>query len=258
MPAARHRLATAALLAATTAAAPAHAAWRLPVEAPVTRAFDLGEDPFEGGRHRGVDLAARTGEPVRAPCAGEAVVAGRVGTSGRVVTLRCGAWRVSHMPLGTIAVRRGERVERGAAIGTAAWSREHAGLHLGVRREGDPFGYEDPLALIGRPARRFAPLPRARPRPRVIRPATHPARPLLVRPRPTAIPSARPAPAGGGARRSVPPEPRSLPAPAPWPVWAGLAVLLSGAAGSGTVAVRRRRLAAAHRLAGADAAAPAP
>ena len=73
---------------------------------PVERGFDPGR-PFEAGRHRGIDLAAAPGTPVRAACAGPVVVAGRVGSSGGVVTVRCGPWRVTHMPLATIGVRGG-------------------------------------------------------------------------------------------------------------------------------------------------------
>ena len=68
----------------------AAATWRPPVEGAVTRAFDPGSHPFEGGRHRGVDLAAPPGTEVHAPCTGRVAFAGRVGSNGRVVTLRCG------------------------------------------------------------------------------------------------------------------------------------------------------------------------
>ena len=58
------------------------------------------------GRHRGIDLAAAPGTPVRAACTGPVAFAGRIGAAG-IVTLRCGPWRVTHMPLATIAVRGG-------------------------------------------------------------------------------------------------------------------------------------------------------
>src|SRR5688500_1524012 len=94
-------------------AQPATAGWRAPVAGAVTRPFDFGADPFEAGRHRGADLVAAPGSAVRAPCSGPVLVAGRVGTSGVVVTLRCGRWRVSHMPLAAVTVRAGGRVVRG-------------------------------------------------------------------------------------------------------------------------------------------------
>jgi len=182
-----------------------------PVSGDVTRGFDPGR-PFEGGRHRGVDLAAAPGAPVRAACTGPVAFAGRIGTSGGVVTLRCGPWRVTHMPLATIAVRAGAVARRGATLGTVARSASHAGLHLGVRRDGTRFGYVDPLRFLARPSNPV-PLGRA---PRSARPPR-----LVPAPRPASSPSAR--------RRASSPL-------APWPAWVGLALVLAGAG----VQLRRR------------------
>ena len=176
-----------------------------PVHGEVTRGFDPGR-PFEGGRHRGVDLAAAPGTPVRAACSGPVAFAGRIGGAG-IVTLRCGPWRVTHMPLATIAARG--FAKRGAVIGTVARSPDHAGLHLGVRRDGTRFGYVDPLLFLARTSRPLGPAPP----PRIVRP---PRRPRAVR-----APRAR--------------RPGSLPL-APWPAWAGLALVLAGAG------VRARRV----------------
>jgi hypothetical protein len=232
----------AALVALAVSGDAEAAAWMPPVEAPVARAFDLGPDPFEAGRHRGIDLAAPPGTPVRAPCAGSIAVAGRVGTSGGVVTVRCGPWRVSHMPLATITVRPGDAARRGAILGTLDESPAHAGLHLGVRRHGSRFGYVDPSRFFDatvlppplvpgvnrtRPPR-LGPAPRPAP---VRAPAAGTA---LVRPPapPAFVP--RPAPAlvtgprdvvAGGASGSSPPDEDGM---APWPAWAGLALALAG------------------------------
>ena len=55
------------LLISLVPCAPADAAsWPPPVNGGPVRLFDLGTDPFVRGRHRGVDLAAAAGEPVRA------------------------------------------------------------------------------------------------------------------------------------------------------------------------------------------------
>ena len=167
-----------------------------PVPGEPTRGFDPGR-PFEGGRHRGVDLAAAPGTPVRAACTGPVVFAGRIGEDG-IVTLRCGRWRVTHMPLATIDARG--VVARGAVIGTVASSPDHDGLHLGMRRDGTRFGYADPLRFL---ARRSPPLgPAPRPPPRIVRPLRSP--------------------------RTAAPRPASPPL-APWPAWAGLALVLAGA-----------------------------
>jgi hypothetical protein len=205
-------------------ATPAHAAWRRPVPGAVSRAYLYGPDPFRAGWHRGVDLSARPGTPVRATCAGRVATA-RPG----LVTLRCGPWRVTHLPVMSSSVRRGELVAAGAAIGTLGTSPDHAGLHLGVRRAGERFGYVDPLPFLrgsspSPPA--VPPIPRAGPRPAM--------------PRATATPPAalrHPVPVG--VRVFVPAGARGL---APWPAWAGLALLLLGAAGGGArIGVRRRR-----------------
>ncbi|MGI8781646.1 MAG: murein hydrolase activator EnvC family protein [Solirubrobacteraceae bacterium] len=235
--------------------------WLRPIPGEVARSFSYSRAaPFVAGAHRGVDFAARAGTAVRAACGGRVVHAARVAGPHAVVSIRCGQRRVSYLPLASLAVRAGTAIRAGTPLGTVAAG--HGGLHLGVRTEADAFGYEDPLALLPRPGR---PLPAA---PRAADPRRR--APRVVRPR--SVPPARPAPRltfrhlaprglpGGLAPREltrpdVPPPAVARPPsvlrrppshtprtePAPWPVWAGLAVLLSGVAGSGTVMVRRRR-----------------
>ncbi len=198
--------------------------WLRPVPGEVARSFAYARGaPFAAGAHRGADLAAPPGTAVRAACAGRVVHAGAVAGRDKVVSMTCGTRRVSYLPLAAVAVRAGARIRAGAPVGTVAPG--HGGLHLGVRREGDPFGYEDPLTLLAAPPRPFAPAP-APPAPRAPRPAATP----------------------WSAPRPLPPGPlpagRASPL-APWPVWAGLALLLCGVAGTGTLALRRRRVAAA-------------
>jgi murein DD-endopeptidase MepM/ murein hydrolase activator NlpD len=193
-----------------------------PVDGPVVRDFDPGR-PFEGGRHRGVDFVAAPGTPVRAVCGGPVVFAGRIGGAG-IVTLGCGGRRVTHMPLATIAARG--VVRRGAVIGTLAAARDHAGLHLGVRRDGTRFGYEDPLRYLTAPSPPLGPAPRGGD-PRLVRPPPPPrpiAAPRLVRPAP----------------RLVRPPPAASPPLAPWPAWAGLALMLAGAGLTIRMRVRTR------------------
>jgi hypothetical protein len=229
----------AALLLAVFAT-PAAAAWRPPVDGPVTRAFAVTANPFEPGQHRGVDLRAAPGTPVCAPCSGRVLVAGRVGTSGGVVTLRCGRWRVTHLPLATITTTAGTSVARGAHLGTLARSTTHTGLHLGVRRDGRRFGYVDPLRFLApAPTTPLPPVGRA--------PRTHRD---LPPPAPRTAPMAAPLAAAYTAPLAAPLAARVGSGPgalAPWPAWLGLAFLLLGAAGGGGVrfARRRRRIAAA-------------
>jgi len=208
-----------------------------PVSGDVMRGFDYAGNPFARGHHRGVDLAAAPGTPVRAACGGRVLFAGQAGTAGRAVTVRCGRFNVTHLPLADVTTAAGARIPAGAPIGTAGAVREHAGLHLGVRRASDRFGYVDPASLLR--ARR-PPVPPAGPRTvarRTAPPPSHPP-PLPSRPPPRAVPA--PTPTEG-----------SSPV-APWPAWAGLALLLAGAAGAGTAGRRRARRAAPARAAPAQ------
>jgi hypothetical protein len=215
-------LAALAIAAASTAllADPSTAVagrWLRPVPGELARPFSYSRAaPFAAGAHRGADLAAPPGTPVRAACAGSVLHAGRVALLGRVVSVRCGSRRVSYMPLAGLAVRAGQRVATGAPLGTVAAG--HGGLHLGVRRAGDRFGYVDPLALLA------------------------PERPVAPRALPTRGPHGRP--------RAAPPVAAPVPAPAPVAasprtrlpatVWLGLALALPALAGSGAIALRRR------------------
>jgi hypothetical protein len=190
------------LLAATMVppAAPSAALaerWLRPVPGEVARSFDYARAaPFARGAHRGADLAARPGTPVRAACGGRVVHAGPVAGRDGVVSVSCGVRRVSYLPLDAIAVRAGAEVRAGAALGAVAPG--HGGLHVGVRREGDPFGYEDPLALL--PAAGAPGVPVAAPR----LPLARPPRPRLEPARRARRPRVRPVP----VRPAVPTRPR--------------------------------------------------
>jgi hypothetical protein len=230
-------------VAATGRRAAAHSAlaaggWRAPANGPVARSFDVGPNPYAGGQHRGADFAAAPGSAVTAACRGRVAVAGRVGASGRVVTLRCGRWRVTHMPLASVVVRAGDAVRAGQRIGTVAAGHGHRGVHLGVRHEGRRFGYVDPLTFLGgaAPSTPLAGRPRRSPSPRPPGPATPRLRP--------APPIVHPARARGSSRVSAPARRVAARAPdgvAPWFVWAGTGLLLAGAVGAAGVRLAPRR-----------------
>ena len=62
------------VMIAFQAGVPPALAWTWPVDGPVLQEFTLGDDPYARGQHRGVDLEARLGDPVRAPAPGNACV----------------------------------------------------------------------------------------------------------------------------------------------------------------------------------------
>ncbi len=173
-------------------------AWTWPVDGPVLRPFKLGDDPYAGGQHRGIDIGAPLGTSVRAPAGGRISFAGTVPTSGKSVTIQTpDGYSVTLVQLGTIAITRGAAVAEGAIVGTIGPSGELGAaaphVHLGVRVTSDPNGYLDPL--------RFLP----------PRPAATPE------PEPAPAPALEPAPAPA-ADAPAPPAASPPPLPPPQPV----------------------------------------
>jgi murein DD-endopeptidase MepM/ murein hydrolase activator NlpD len=199
------------LLLLAVPAPSAHAAWRWPVRGPVARPYAVTGDRFAPGQHRGVDLRARPGSVVRAACSGRVRFAGRVARLGAVVSVRCGELVATYVELGSVRVRRGERVLAGTGVGVVGAA---ARLHLGARdvRSGR---YVDPLTLLREPE------------PPALGPAPAPPRPRL--PAPT-LPPSQPKPAPVAARPAVPPL-----------AWAGLALVAAGLPLGGVVAAQRSR-----------------
>jgi hypothetical protein len=172
-------------------------AWTWPVDGPVLQAFKLGDDPYAGGQHRGIDIGATLGTSVRAPAGGTVSFAGTVPTSGKSVTIRTpDGYSVTLVQLGTIGVTRGTDVAEGAVVGIIGPSGEPgvAGphVHLGVRLTSDPNGYLDPLRFL-------------------------PSRPETQAPDPAPAPAPEPAPAPAAdapAPPAAPPQPTPSPQPA--------------------------------------------
>ena len=130
--------------------APAHASgdWTWPIVGPVIRGFDPPDSPFGSG-HRGIDIAAPVGTPVRAATTGTVTFAGPVG--GRLfVTVDHGAGLEStYSFLDSVAVRRGDVVSQGQVIarsGTGHAGDIVPGLHFGVKLSET---YVDPLEYLG-------------------------------------------------------------------------------------------------------------
>ena len=104
-------------------------------------------------RHRGVDIKAPKGTPVRAAAAGVVVFSGRQSSYGRVVKIRHpNGLSTTYAHNSANFVKVGERVKAGALIGavgrTGRATTNH--LHFEVRQQGVA---RDPLPLLRHPRR---------------------------------------------------------------------------------------------------------
>ncbi len=132
---------------AEAAAAPTH--WVRPVDGPVVRAFVAPVSVYGAG-HRGADLAAAPGTPVRAAGAGRVVFAGNVAGARHVVVLHAGGLRTSYSYLSAVSVGEGDVVAAGAVVGLSGADPDDPApaLHLGLR-VGET--YVDPMLLFRAP-----------------------------------------------------------------------------------------------------------
>jgi murein DD-endopeptidase MepM/ murein hydrolase activator NlpD len=135
--------------------------WPLQPQPPVVRPF-LRPATRYGAGHRGVDLAGAAGQDVLAVEAGTVTHVGRIAGRGTVTVLHASGVRSTYQPVAP-AVRTGEAVPRGAALGRLEPAGSHCGsapcLHLGAIRDAD---YLDPLVfLLGGRRVRLLPLAQA-------------------------------------------------------------------------------------------------
>jgi hypothetical protein len=124
--------------------------YRLPVDAPVVRPFAAPSGPYAAG-HRGIDLGAAPGTPVRAAERGRVAHAGQVAGVVWISIDHPDGVRTSYGPVAALQVAAGDEVARGDVLGRVA-ATDHGdpavdvGLHLGARRDGM---YIDPMSLPG-------------------------------------------------------------------------------------------------------------
>jgi hypothetical protein len=185
--------------------------WEWPVHGRVITPYRNGDDPYAGGQHRGIDVAAPVGTPVGPAAAGTVTFAGSAASSGLTVTVRTadGRYDTSYLHLSAIGVRAGAQVSLGERIGAVGTTGQRSAsaphLHFGVRDAGTRQAYHDPLEFLPPPP--VAPAPWVPTPAPVAAPAPLRTDPLAVR-RPAQAPAPRPLPSP--ARR-----PAGHPSPAP-------------------------------------------
>ena len=114
-----------------------------PVPGPVIRPFEPPDHEYGPG-HRGVDLQAEPGEPVRAALPGQVHFSGVVAGTGWVSIDHGGGLRTTYGDLDPRQVSGGAQVQAGTVIGTLADEASH--LDWGARVDG---AYIDPMTLLG-------------------------------------------------------------------------------------------------------------
>ncbi|QNS03851.1 murein hydrolase activator EnvC family protein [Streptomyces xanthii] len=136
--------------------------WPVGERPAIVRDWSPPTSPYGPG-HRGVDLAAPIGAPVRTVAAGRVSFAGQVAGRGVVTVELDGSGapplRTSYEPVAA-SVRKGDQVAAGAALGTLELPTGHCPpatpscLHWGLRRA---TAYLNPLTLLTPTARHPAP-----------------------------------------------------------------------------------------------------
>ena len=131
------------------------AAWTWPSRLGA-RPFVAEDDPYAGGQHRGIDIAALTPADVKAPATGVVSFAGQLPHEGLCLTIRTpDGFSITLVHLGSIGMPPGTAIEEGEVVGTIGpsgdpeWVEPY--VHLGIRLTAEPHGYVDPLSLL--PAR---------------------------------------------------------------------------------------------------------
>ncbi|MFH8803731.1 peptidoglycan DD-metalloendopeptidase family protein [Streptomyces sp. NPDC017936] len=139
---------SAPVVPAPSAPVPALArSWPVGVRPAVVRGWEPPPTAYARG-HRGVDLAAPAGAPVRAAAAGRVLFAGRVAGRGVVsVDLAGTDLRTTYEPV-TASVRKGDVVAAGAVVGRVEAAGSHCAVtcvHWGLLRGRS---YLNPLSLL--------------------------------------------------------------------------------------------------------------
>ena len=131
-----------------------------PLDGRVTSGFGPRRHPILGFRrfHRGVDIRAAFGTPVRAVADGRITLAGWNGGYGKQVRIQhAGGLASSYAHMSSISARSGAVVRRGEVIGRVGWTGLTTGphLHYELYRNGRAV---DPSSVASAPAMRAVPV----------------------------------------------------------------------------------------------------
>jgi murein DD-endopeptidase MepM/ murein hydrolase activator NlpD len=136
-----------AALLGRPAIAAAAGTWMWPVDGPVIREFEPPDSPYGSG-HRGIDIAAAIGTPVRAAAPGTVSFAGSVAGSLFVTVDHGGGLASTYSFLQGTSVSKGEAVRQGQTIASSGPGHPDVTpthLHFGVKLDG---AYVDPLDYL--------------------------------------------------------------------------------------------------------------
>lgn len=122
-----------------------------PVSGPIRSPFGLRGGGILGDKHRGIDLAAEVGTPVRPVLSGRVRTAGTMRGYGKVIWIDHGRDALSvYAHLSEISVKEGQRVTKATVIGRTGQSGNATGPHLHF--EFWRWGREvDPVHVLGKP-----------------------------------------------------------------------------------------------------------
>ena len=126
---------------------PAYGTYAWPVQGPIIRGFEPPPNPYASG-HRGIDIAVPYGTIIAAPLDGTVAFAGSVAGSLFISIDHPDGVRTTYSWLSSIAVKKGDVVTTGSALGATGWG--HPGvtpphLHFGAKLGSD---YLDPMLLL--------------------------------------------------------------------------------------------------------------
>jgi len=123
-----------------------------PVRGPINSDFGTRRSFWRTRFHRGIDIGARPGTPVQTPAAGTVIAAGPRGGYGKTIMIDHGhGLQTLYGHLSKVAVRTGQKVERGAALGLTGVTGNASGphLHYEVLVNGRPADPRDSMSRSG-------------------------------------------------------------------------------------------------------------